>query len=73
MRDMTQKQARAEAIRRWGETATVTFRPHDPNKGRRGRLARYRCVVSSGHGRCAQLEEGQADTWLAAFADARPR
>jgi hypothetical protein len=72
MKDMTQKQARAEAVRRWGPTATVTFRSFDPSKEHRGRLARYRCIVSNGEPR-SSFVEGQGDTWQAAFADARPR
>jgi len=66
---MTQDEARAEAIKRWGEGATVTFRPRR-NGERRGRLARYSCIVSSGAGGFFPLTEGQGDTWQAAFADA---
>jgi hypothetical protein len=69
MKDMTQKQAREEAIKRWGPNGTILLRPSKAGRTQRGRLARYRCVVSSGHGRV----EGQADTWRAAFEDARQR
>ena len=71
MKDMTQKQAEAEAMRRWGAGGTVSFRPANAGKAR-GRLARYSCVVSSGLG-FSPSTEGQGDTWQAAFADARPR
>jgi hypothetical protein len=69
---MTQEQAQAEAIRRWGQGGTVTFRP-GPKDKRRGRLARYKCVVSSGQCGFFPSTEGQGDSWQAAFADARPR
>jgi len=71
VKDMTQKQAKAEAFRRWGVSGTITFRP--PAKNHRGRLARYRCVVSNGANGSFRSVEGQGDTWLEAFADARPR
>lgn len=72
MRTMTREEAQAEAIRRWGEGGTVTFRPGGKG-GPRGRLARYKCVVSSGERGFFPSTEGQGDTWLEAFADARPR
>jgi hypothetical protein len=71
MKDMTQKQAQAEAVRRWGPTGTIKFRP--PNADRRGRLARYCCTVSSCDVRSAYSVEGQGNTWLEAFADASTR
>jgi len=71
MNDMTQKQAQAEAVRRWGAGGTVEFHPPNPLKTR-GRLARYTCVVSSGIA-FSPSTQGQGDTWRAAFADARPR
>jgi len=69
---MTHKEAQAEAIRRWGEGATATYRPGTKGKSR-GRLARYKCVVSSGQRGSLPTTEGQGDTWQEAFADARPR
>jgi len=69
---MTQKEAQAEAIRRWGEGGTATFRPGTKGKPR-GRLARYKCVVSSGQRGLFPTTVGQGDTWQAAFADAGPR
>src|SRR3954462_909559 len=71
MKDMTRKEAEAEAVRRGGTGGTIRFRPTNPSKNR-GRLARYSCVVSSGAG-YFPATEGQGDTWNAAFADARPR
>ncbi|MFL5250142.1 MAG: hypothetical protein ACJ784_06375 [Myxococcales bacterium] len=68
---MTHKEAQAEAIRRWGEGGTAIFRPG--GKGKHGRLARYKCVVSSGERGYFPSTEGQGDTWQEAFADARPR
>jgi len=73
MRDMTQKQARAEAVRRWGPNATITFLPPRSGKIRRGRLARYCCTVGNAGGGSFRSVEGQGNTWLEAFADARPR
>jgi hypothetical protein len=70
---MTQKQAKAEAFRRWGASGTITFRPSNPAKNHRGRLARYPCIVSNGANGSSRSVEGQGDTWLEAFADARPR
>ena len=69
---MTQQEAQAEAIRRWGEGGTVILRPGPKNKPR-GRLARYKCVVSSGERGFFPSTEGQGDTWQEAFADAHPR
>jgi hypothetical protein len=69
---MTQKQALAEAIRRWGASAIIRFRPADPNKPQRGRLARYCCTVGNGDARRVYSIEGQGNTWLEAFADAKP-
>ncbi|HET7785074.1 MAG TPA: hypothetical protein VFL36_03830 [Myxococcales bacterium] len=67
--DMTQEQAQAEAIRRWGLSATATYRPSRRTDGGHGRLARYRCTVGSGRGG-GYLVEGQGNTWREAFADA---
>ena len=74
MKDMTQKEARAEAISRWGEGGTIRFRPAPVRKGQRGmgRLARYRYIVGNdGLGKLHSIE-GQGDSWREAFADARP-
>jgi len=73
MKDMTQKQAWAEAVRRWGPTATIEFRPPRTSGNRRGRLARYCCTVSNGDRGSFESVEGQGNTWVEAFADARPR
>jgi hypothetical protein len=72
MKDMTQKQARAEAVRRWGPGATVEFRP-PRSITHRGRLARYCCTVANGDRGSSYSVEGQGDTWREAFADACPR
>ena len=72
MKDMTQKQAQAEAVRRWGPSATIEFRP-PRSAARRGRLARYCCTVANGDRTTAYSVEGQGDTWREAFADASPR
>jgi hypothetical protein len=69
---MTREEAEAEAVKRWGAGGTVIFRPGATGKSR-GRLARYRCVVSSGGRGYFPAIEGQGDTWQEAFADARPR
>jgi hypothetical protein len=69
---MTREEALAEAVRRWGEGGRVTFRPRNPGKVP-GRLARYKCIVSSGQHGFRPATEGQGDTWQDAFADARPR
>jgi len=73
MKDMTQTEARAEAIRRWGPTSTIEFRPSRSSNGRRGRLARYRCTVANGDRGASYSIEGQGNTWREAFADAGPR
>jgi hypothetical protein len=70
---MTLKQAQTEAVRRWGTSGAIRFKPTPVAQSHsgKGRLGRY-CVVGNGHlgKRCSV--EGQGDTWLAAFADARP-
>lgn len=71
--DMTQAQAQAEAIRRWGPGGMVKFRPRRPARSAPGRLARYCCIVGNGVERSFYSIEGQGDTWREAFADARPR
>ena len=73
MKDMTETEARAEAIRRWGPRSTIEFRPSRSSNGRRGRLARYRCTVANGDRRSSYSIEGQGNTWREAFADAGPR
>jgi hypothetical protein len=70
---MTWQQAQDEAIRRWGATGTIRFRPLSSGRTRRGRLARYCCTVSSCQVRSLYSVEGQGDTWREAFADARAR
>lgn len=73
MKDMTRKEAMAEAIRRWGPTGTIRFRPAPWSKGnrRQGRLARYCYTVGNGDlGKLCSIE-GQGNTWREAFADAR--
>jgi hypothetical protein len=70
MKDMTEKQARAEALRRWGPTGTITFRPSRTIKTERGRLARYCCIVGNGDGRSPYAVQGQGNTWREAFEDA---
>jgi hypothetical protein len=72
MKDMTQEQARTEALRRWGTTGTIEFRPSRRPRGLRGRLARYACKVGNGISGGLQVE-GQGDTWIEAFEDAHPR
>jgi hypothetical protein len=74
MKDMTQKQAKEEAVRRWGSSGAVRLREGPASKGvnRPGRLARYRCTVGNGGlGKFCSIQ-GQGDTWATAFADARP-
>lgn len=73
MKDMTQGQAQAEAVRRWGASASIEFRPPRMHREQRGRLARYACTVASGAPGCRRSVEGQGETWLEAFADAHPR
>ena len=72
MKDMTQAQAQAEAIRLWGPGGTVEFRPSRSHGQARGRLARYACLVSNGAPGYRSIE-GQGETWADAFADARSR
>jgi len=73
MKDMTLGQARAEAIRRWGARGTIELHlPRSPRE-RRGRLARYRCIVADGAPGSPRSVEGQGETWREAFADAKPR
>jgi hypothetical protein len=69
MKEMTQKEAQAEAVRRWGSRGTVTFRSRRRN-GRGGRLARYCCTVGNGHPGSVRSVEGQGNTWREAFEDA---
>jgi hypothetical protein len=73
MKDMTRAQAQAEAFRRWGPSGTIRFRPAPESRIRRGRLARYSCIVGNGEAGAFSSVEGQGHTWLEAFADARPR
>ena len=72
MKDMTQAQAQAEAVRRWGARGMVEFRPARADRSARGRLARYSCVVANGAPGYRSIE-GQGETWRDAFADARSR
>lgn len=73
MKDMTQKQAWAEAFRRWGASGTATFRSPRSSKGPRGRLSRYCYIVGNRDGRTPDPVEGQGNTWREAFEDARAR
>ncbi len=73
MKDMTQKQAQAEAVRRWGASGTIRFLPSRQGRIQRGRLARYCCTVGNGAVGSFYSVEGQGNTWREAFADARPR
>jgi len=68
MKDMTREQALAEAVRRWGASGTVKFRPPGRGGAQRGRLARYCCTVGNGRGAFRSVE-GQGHTWREAFAD----
>jgi hypothetical protein len=70
MKDMTEQQARAEAVKRWGAAATIQYSP--ARSPRRGRLARYTCKVGNGAAGTTGVE-GQGYTWREAFDDARPR
>jgi len=70
MKEMTEWEARAEAVKRWGSMATVQYSA--PRSGRRGRLSRYTCRVSNGAIGAVGIE-GQGYTWREAFDDARPR
>jgi hypothetical protein len=74
VKDMTQKQALAEAVRRWGAGGAVRFRATAARNGQkgRGRLARYRCTVGNGGLGKYRSIEGQGDTWREAFDDAGP-
>jgi hypothetical protein len=72
MKDMTQQEAQAEALRRWGAGGVIEFRP-PRRRGVRGRLARYACKVGNGGPGGLHSVEGQGDTWREAFEDARPR
>ncbi len=73
MRDMTEQQALAEAIRRWGPRGTVRFLPQRQSGRQRGRLARSPCSVGDGAPGSSHSVEGQGNTWLEAFEDARQR
>jgi hypothetical protein len=73
MKDMTQTQALAEALRRWGASGTIEFRPPRVARPHRGRLARYTCKVGNGAGGSIRSVEGQGDSWREAFDDARLR
>ena len=73
MKDMTQTEALAEAIRRWGPSGTIKFRPPLPARKQRGRLARYCCIVGNGIAGSFYSIEGQGNSWREAFDDARPR
>jgi hypothetical protein len=70
---MTRAQAQAEAFRRWGPGATIKFLPAHEGRIRRGRLARYSCIVGNGSVGSFYAIEGQGNTWAEAFDDARPR
>ena len=74
MKDMTQKQAKEEAQKRWGRGGAIRLRTDGPATGRvrKGRLARYRCVVGDGDLGKHRSIEGQGHTWREAFLDARP-
>ena len=73
MKDMTQAQAQAEAIRLWGPGGRIRFLPSRVNRIQRGRLGRYSCIVGNGVAGSLYSIEGQGNTWREAFADARPR
>jgi len=73
VKDMTEQQALAEAVRRWGATGTIKFRPSRATGGPRGRLARYCCTVGNGLSGSFYSIEGQGNSWREAFDDARPR
>ena len=73
VKDMTEQQALAEAVRRWGATGTIKFRPSRVAGGHRGRLARYCCTVGNGVSGSFYSIEGQGNSWREAFDDARPR
>jgi hypothetical protein len=67
MKEMSERQALAEAAKRWGPAATVEFSA--PRSEHRGRLARYTCRVSNG-ARGSNAIEGQGYSWREAFDDA---
>ena len=67
--DLTQKQALAKAIRLWGASGTIRYRPTHRAGSPRGRLARYCCMVA-GYAGAFQPVQGQGNTWREAFADA---
>jgi hypothetical protein len=69
MKDMTEKQALAKAVRLWGASGTIRYRPTHRMGGPRGRLARYCCTVA-GYAGAFQPIQGQGNTWREAFADA---
>ena len=73
MKDMTQAEAQAEALRRWGAAGTIEFRPSRRPPALRGRLARYACKVGNGAAGSLFSVEGQGHTWREAFEDARSR
>jgi hypothetical protein len=73
MNDMTQTEALAEAIKRWGPNGTIRFLPPHPARRQRGRLARYCCIVGNGIAGSLYSIEGQGNTWREAFDDARRR
>jgi hypothetical protein len=70
MKDMTERQALAEATRRWGKAAVVEYTA--PRSDHRGRLARYSYRVGNGASGAAAIE-GQGYSWREAFDDARQR
>jgi len=73
VKDMTEQQALAEAVRRWGASGTIKFRPPRAAGAHRGRLARYCCTVGNGLSGSFYSIEGQGNSWREAFDDARPR
>ena len=73
MKDMTEREARDEAFRRWGPRGVIEYRPRRGDRQQRGRLARYPYTVSDGAAGTRRSVEGQGESWRAAFEDARPR
>jgi hypothetical protein len=73
MKDMTDDEARAEAVRRWGPGGAIRLSNdiQRPGRVRRGRLARYRCMVGNGNLGKGCSAMGQGDTWREAFLDVR--
>jgi hypothetical protein len=63
-RDLTTREAQAEANRRWG-TGGIARELRTPISPGTGRLARYRFAVGDG-----ATIDGQGDTWREAFQDA---